>query len=561
MATVFLFALSERLVASFIFFLRFGPHATSGIETWFYYGVAGGRFDLHSPWDPTWWLLKAIGALYRPDTLLLHAVYLASATVSSLSAALFTGLAARLHDKRTGLLAGLIYASMVLPMFNSTATTTHDVFGYPWMLLALLSVVLLFRTEGRIRVLFPPLCFLSLFFGAHVGPSIMVGAATIVVYVAWEAVRALVPSKWREGWPVFAAFFAFMMAAFLLVHLRLMPKLILEIIEAAKTSRGLDLRAQARAGSGDLGPTSLGDYWLRFNFLIFFLPVGLYAAFRKKDVLSWAFLAAGALAAMTADRGTRPLSFAVALIAALALIHWKPIYTWPTLLWSALLVIRLTKTFDPVYAVAFPFVGVLVYGILQSKQHDQTRLAYLAGLLWVFAVAVFTANAPLSSNEAQYKLYRSLWDRPADRGSILTHWGQGYMAEALSGIPSALSPERLDIGLAGVYWLWEADAAQAMAEQNMRYLVLPADCLRVEDQPASNDGPATGPLLNIHCYSSPTLMAPMPAPVSRDIRALEQTLVFRLIYHRHELDHFRLIGEQTDAATGKAMLAFERITP
>ena len=53
LAGVFLFALSARLVVTLIFFLRWGWHTVSGIELWFYYGVAKGTFDLYSIWDPT----------------------------------------------------------------------------------------------------------------------------------------------------------------------------------------------------------------------------------------------------------------------------------------------------------------------------------------------------------------------------------------------------------------------------------------------------------------------------------------------------------------------------
>lgn len=64
MRCTFLFAFSARLLVTVIFFLRWGAHAVSGIELWYYYGVAGGAFDLYSVWDPSWWLLRVLGVMF-----------------------------------------------------------------------------------------------------------------------------------------------------------------------------------------------------------------------------------------------------------------------------------------------------------------------------------------------------------------------------------------------------------------------------------------------------------------------------------------------------------------
>ena len=62
MSFIFLVSLSERLIVMLVFFSRWGFHTVSGIELWFYYGVAKGTFSLYSVWDPTWWILRFLGA-------------------------------------------------------------------------------------------------------------------------------------------------------------------------------------------------------------------------------------------------------------------------------------------------------------------------------------------------------------------------------------------------------------------------------------------------------------------------------------------------------------------
>ncbi len=127
-----------------VFFLRWGFHTVSGIELWFYYGVAKGSFHLYSNLDPTWWILRALGFFFS-GRVLLYSVYLTSSMSSALNAALFALFVTKLHDRKTGLLAGILYGSMVLPMFNSAGTVTHDIFAYPYLILSLFGIMMAFR--------------------------------------------------------------------------------------------------------------------------------------------------------------------------------------------------------------------------------------------------------------------------------------------------------------------------------------------------------------------------------------------------------------------------------
>ncbi len=397
-AGVFFFSLSARLVVTLIFFLRWGWHSVSGIELWFYYGVAKGTFALYSIWDPSWWILSAVGALFHGEGIL-YATYLTSSICSSLNAALFGLLVSELHGKKTGLLAGLIYGTMVLPMFNSAGTVTHDIFAYPYLILSLYGILMVFRRRGGARLFFAGLALVSLWLGAHVGPTIMVSAGTVLIYLLWRGVKALVGSRPGEGYPFFLIALAVIIGLLLLVGYYLMPPMMEKIFDLALKTRGIDVRAQIRAGSGDLLGSSLGDYWLRFNFLLFFLPVGVYVAIKKKDMLGLVLLMTGYLASRTADRGTRPLSFGFALMGALAFVNWKPAYGWILAGWMTYIIGEFGGRYSTEYAVFFPVCALFIYYFIQwpssERRSGVSLIVFLLGLLAILTGFVILSSSSL----------------------------------------------------------------------------------------------------------------------------------------------------------------------
>lgn len=686
MAFVFLFALSERVIVTLIFFTRWGWHTVSGIELWFYYGVAKGTFDLYSVWDPTWWILKTLGALLSGPALL-YGTYLVSSLSSSLNAALFCLFVSELHNKKTGFLAGLLYGSMVLPMFNSAGTVTHDIFAYPYLILSLYGGLMFFKRKGPIKILFAFICLASLFLGKHVGPTIMVGGGCVVVYLLWQGIQAFLSPKpftryavlgamlvvaiplvtlgykelsyvsktiyweytadylgisrkpagqklsvsgkiirvdhsfsngeirlyfdkdnpdaisikipprvarklspdqadsyngktiiaygkiddnpqpvllidgledlhlvrysfktiyltaifilgnfiiwqviriiaahknyrwgaavitfallplvffiyhslidttssvtWRSEylaksesirgrvesahqisrgedlylrlqgedkhplsimipkahltkfpynaatcytgrvvraggqvswgtnpvlivtnpdalkistsgtWTViiiiaaillfflfwhlffirrgfeylpFVCFLVMITGLLVLLYLDVMPVLMQKTFNLALGNRGINVLSQIKAGSGDLLASSLGDYWLRFNFLLFFLPVGIWIAVKKKDMLGFALIMVAFLASRTADRGTRPLTFGFALMGALAFVNWRPIYGWLLALWMCFIIGEFGGKYSTEYAVFFPAAALFIFYSIQWPRQSRRSL-------------------------------------------------------------------------------------------------------------------------------------------------------------------------------------------
>ena len=373
MAYVFLFALSERLVVTLIFFARWGWHTVSGIELWFYYGVAKGTFDLYSIWDPTWWILSTLGAIVSGPALL-YGTYLVSSLSSSLNAAIFCLFISELHNKKTGLLAGLLYGSMVLPMFNSAGTVTHDIFAYPYLVLSMYGALMAFKRKGWVRLIYGGICLIALFLGLKVGPTILVGAGAVLIYLLWQGVLAIFRKQHERGYIVFAVFLLFIIGVLLLVYFTVMPQMMEKMFDLAKANRGIDVRAQIKAGSGDLLASSLGDYWLRFNFLLFFLPVGIWIAVKKKDMLGFALIMVAFLASRTADRGTRPLTFGFALMGALAFVNWRPIYGWLLALWMCFIIGEFGGKYSTEYAVFFPAAALFIFYSIQWSRFSRGSL-------------------------------------------------------------------------------------------------------------------------------------------------------------------------------------------
>ena len=680
MSYVFLFALSERLIVTLVFFFRWGFHTVSGIELWFYYGVAGGTFDLYSVWDPSWWLLKALGLLFRGEALL-YSVHCLASLSSSLNAALFCLLVSKLHNKKTGFMAGLIYGSMVLPMFNSAATVTHDIFAYPYLILSLLGAVMFVKSEGPAKLLYAALCLLSLFIGIHVGPAILVGAAAIFIYLVWLCVRALAGQKARDGHVLFGIFLAAVIGVAVLVHFLAMPALMQKMFDLAKETRGVDVRAQIKVGAGDLLATSPGDYWLRLNYLLFFLPAGLYVAFRKRDMLGWGLVIAGVLASCAADRGTRPLSFGVALMGALAFVNWRVSYNWVMAACMGFAVGYFGGYYSLEYAVVFPAAALLIYAFIQwacpgekgkgsrtlfflgllwliggcvaegwirkapgggavesmrwirniwsvqtcllvpvalvlldawmrrpadrnerrwinsalgkyacallaaaailllavkpagiwahlylvipsfaavavfilvrprRREESRKHLAGVAAVCWLFAIAISSVNLPHRTTEGQYRVYKWLKDNEPPAGKIFVPWANGYMAEAVSGHPSEMSPQKIDFQLPRVFWMTEEEAARRLAERGVRYLAISTNYLRI----TGRDG-ETGDF-KWSC-SSEIGYGPQDAGVT-EFAQLERTALFKLLYRPRRLSRFRLLRVEVDPAVNTTYFLYK----
>lgn len=143
---IFIVSILGRIILNFVFFGRYGNHSVHFLETWYYYGVAKGIFKL-LPLDPTTHILKFVGWI-SPDALLIYIIMASGVILTSFTAVLIFLLTREIHDKKTGFIAGMIYAFTVTPLILSTASFTHDHVQMPIIISTLLITVLAMKSGG-----------------------------------------------------------------------------------------------------------------------------------------------------------------------------------------------------------------------------------------------------------------------------------------------------------------------------------------------------------------------------------------------------------------------------
>ena len=141
-----------------------------------------------------------LGVLF-PGDMAFFGVLLTSAFLASLTAALISVLLANLYDKKTGLIAGLVYAGMVEPMALSLSGFTHDHVQLPVMLLCMLGTVMAVRSSGRIRAGYIFLALVLAYNGWHINDSILVGFGVIGIYIGYELVHYLAKKRYINQRP------------------------------------------------------------------------------------------------------------------------------------------------------------------------------------------------------------------------------------------------------------------------------------------------------------------------------------------------------------------------
>jgi hypothetical protein len=533
--------------------------------------------------------------------------------------------------------------------------------------------------------------------------TLLIAAGCLVAYYAlFQAIRIrLAASRLPDYFPLLV-FLALVFVLLALLHVFVMPAFKEYTFDRALIERGVDVRAQIKAGSGDVLATSEGDYWLRFNFLIFFLPAGLYVAFRKRDVLAWGMVLSGFLAALAADRGTRPLSLGVAWAATLVLVNWSVAFDWAVAAALAFVTGYFGGRYSTEYAVIFPVAAVVMYLCVQWPRREAnvsgSRPALAAGLLWLvlgsilgvailkarqggnsarfeairkywtvqscllvptlllfleaflrrppfsrkskdftsqeaarwfnretvrlsfsvgygllilalavaavvylgllggtplfskggaigeavdflwanlylyfpavigglifllayprrrevnrpfyggiaavcflFAAIIPSMNQTPKSSEAEYRMYRWLEANAPKQGKILVPWSDGYLAEAISGLKSQFSPHHIDFELPRLYWLPEAEAANVMIKNGIRYILISTKYFRLL---AYNK--ASGEFQ--YQFSPDIIYQPQHVGINT-VAQLEKTALFQLLYKPQELKKFRLLRRESD---------------
>ncbi len=564
---IFLIALIPRLVLDLIFFLGKGWFASHLIEIWFYYGVAQGVFSL-SPLDPTWLLLRLPGWLL-PSSVLYQAVVFQAAAVSALTAVLVFYWLDHWFDRATGWWGGLVAAIFPAPLTLCLVNFSHDIVQAPMVVLFFWSagVFLRERQVGRKRLVALALCLLFLFLGLKVGPLMAAAFVIVLLYGLW----LLYSSIWSGRPPpaLAAGLFALVLLLLNLGAFLIMKAHLLEwVAPLALKFRGIDLMAQVKIQVGDLQPLPSNVLWNRYNLFLFFVPWGLWTAFKKREFFGITFLFFSLALSLAVNRGARLLDISMIYLVALSLANWNFKAFWTTL--GFLLFFIVFNLATPVGAKscylgvpygleslgkslfipgppgsglsrngALLFFGFLLLAVLwgcllNSKRRWLLALPVAMAILLEMGWTLLASG--VSSDRIEYEAYRWLGGRSAPGEKIFAAWNQGFFIEAVSHLKPVTTPDRIDMELTRLYWVSEEEAYRRLRERGVNFVHLSTRYFSVTDVDRERD---------TFRLRGNTIIGPRPEHI-RKYSQMRRTFLYRLMYDPATLKYFRPIYDEFD---------------
>jgi len=162
-------------------------------------------------------------------------------------------------------------------------------------------------------------------------------------------------------------------------------------------------------------------------------------------------------------------------------------------------------------------------------------------------------NQTPKSTQGEYDLYHWMNRNLARSGKIFVPWSDGYMAEAVSGLPSILSPENIDFSLPRYYWSPEAPAADEFLRHDIRYVVISSKYFKLL---AVNK--KTGEYQ--YRFSPDIVYQPQQLGI-KTLPALRETLLFRMLYDPGSLKRFVPRYSVRDEEEDTGYVVFEVLPP
>ncbi len=543
-AVVFAVSFAARAVLDFMFQSRLGWHAVNHAESWLYTGVMKGTHVTgYMLQDPTVWLLRGVGVFF-PGNLALYGVFLTSAALSALTASLILLLASELYDKKTGFIAGMAYGGMVEPLALSLSGFTHDHLQLPVMVLLLWMTVKAVKVKGWMRYSLVVAYAIIVYWARFINEVVYVAVGASAVYVGY-----VVLERYYGGRNVHAAYMTLG-----LVALAAAGQWGLNTYLASK----LELLPQGRMGSVDVLPLSMLTFWLRYNMLLFLMPFGVAAAYKRRDTVGLTLTAVGFVVATVMDRGTRISDLGVALLFSYAVVDWGVKEK----------VLGLDRR-NRLYLTAGSGVLASAYVYFNTHQPLHYNIIYLLGgavllfTLWrvngvkgmvaaasVVVLVGVAANAAYVYNleprrivsDTEYHVLEWLRGNN-DGGMVLTGWDRGYMVEVVSGLEAASTPGRIRAEVHDMLWQLDRQAAANLRKAGVRYVMLTSEhfnVVKMGDEMA-------------YRISGGLVFAPENQP---PMEFTNRLTVYKL---RHDTAprYFRLLKNETDPSTGVKVMLYE----
>ncbi|MEE8401038.1 MAG: glycosyltransferase family 39 protein [Candidatus Hydrothermarchaeaceae archaeon] len=408
---VFSTAFFIRLLLNVIFFERFGYRAVQYQEIWFYYGVAQGKFSLMAL-DPTVPILKAVNIFF--GDFLIYGIVIAGIALSSLTSVFLFLLVRKLHDSRTGIFAGLLYAALSFSSSLTTAGFTHDLVAVPIIVLIMYLAVI--SSGGHLPKL---LMLLLIVVGASVNPMVVFGVFAVMTHFAMQ--------KSDKGFGKFAKNFLWIVFAALLIRLLFYQEILDYIAVLAFKYRSIDLLIQQRF-SEDLLPPDLDILAIGYNFLWILAPIGILISLKKRDSMSPSLFLLGILAVSVMSKGTRILDLGMCMTGAVGFANLKKYQSY-----------------------AMPFLAIFALSNL----------------------AIASYYSPSDFTQTEYEVFTWLEENTGPGDTLYAKWAYGYTLQALSNLEPVSTPERIRPEIYSILWLQdEKEMANGMSLLGARYVLL-----------------------------------------------------------------------------------------
>lgn len=566
---LFLFAFLLRAALNVYFFLTFGWFSSNLIEIWFYYGVAQGIFHL-SPLDPTRWILR-LAALLVPAGVLYPATAFAAALVSATVPLLVYLWRRRADSEPAALRAALVAAVLPSSLTLCLANFSHDLVQLPLVVIFWLALSAAARSApGRSRRRLAVAAGACAGIGLAVGPLMAAALVGALFYAAWLALR----TSSAKAAAAFAVLLVLLNAG---LYLLMKAHLLDVLAPLALKARGIDLRAQVEITVGDLQPLPSDSLWNRYPLLLFFLPWGLWVAYRRRDFFLLSLFAFGMALSLAVNRGTRLLDPVVAAVIGLGWAGWSRrglqttaatmiLLLVPNLFPSALgevarglrLEIPLAKVlpafsdFGALFAgppflrqkaaiglllLSFLVLSAAALALLSSRRRFPPRALFALFAATAAGWVIISASYP-SSEELEYDSYRELAARARPGEKIFAAWNQGFFIPAVTRLKPITTPDRIDIGLTAYYWADEQEAYAELKRRGVAYVHVNNRYFGLT---------AVDPVRDTFSLRGNTIIGPRPDHI-RTFSRMRKTFLYRLNYEPEKLTYFRVIYDAFDPA-------------
>lgn len=184
-----------------------------------------------------------------------------------------------------------------------------------------------------------------------------------------------------------------------------------------------------------------------------------------------------------------------------------------------------------------------------EEETCDTRHYWVVGAVcWLFATVIPSMNQTPKSTQAEYDLYRWMGFNLGSEGKVLVPWSDGYMAEAISGIASELSPENIDFELPQAYWLPEEAAADYLLARGINYIVISDRFFQVLAVNRSSG--------EYRFRFSPDIVYQPQQLGLNTLEKIRPAMLFRVLYDTASLQRFQPLHRTVDAESGDKFMVF-----